>query len=557
MGCGNSSAADAGAPASAGSSSMVGVTCGKCSAPFSITIAGGGDSTGKCPSCGALNKVSGVSPVGVVSTGSDTLCIKIPTGEAVKPPTGSGGLPSHLSKSKSSMKHSKSGMIGGKTKEILEIQLTGAVRRPCKYGLGCYRKQAEHLDEFSHPDDDDYPLAVRKHKGKGEFLSMKDCFRYMDPFNKGIIDDKSLLSELMEHLEKPLSQTQLEEVWATLDDDGNGYASFSEFIEWAKGFGIDLPVGIQNPIEDAGPQLHLGCTFPGCACYNFRGTGRICKCGHKRGLHLAANDDIQAQVPENWAHQDSKENVSQWVECGDAELQHVQIMMTASSRQVWTRDRGRDAAGAQKKVPSGFEVVKVQRNENTKIWRKYALKRHLIKENLQEENAAGEVEHIVVKTSSDHTGEFPSLTAGLDKTINEWYLWHGTSVAGAQQICEVDFKQRYAGSVTGTLYGPGTYFADSCTKSDEYAGTVPQGDEDDPSNPVFICLLCRVVGGLVNYNEEVEPNAEELTNSCLHEKYDSVLGDREKCRNTFKEFVIFGSDQAYPEYIVHYRRLWS
>jgi hypothetical protein len=40
----------------------------------------------------------------------------------------------------------------------------------------------------------------------------------------------------------------------------------------------------------------------------------------------------------------------------------------------------------------------------------------------------------------------------------------------------------------------------------------------------------------------------------LHGPYHSVLGDREKCRKTYKEFVVFASDQVYPEFIVTYKR---
>eukprot|EP00427_Karlodinium_veneficum_P017479 CAMPEP_0169148164 /NCGR_PEP_ID=MMETSP1015-20121227/48688_1 /TAXON_ID=342587 /ORGANISM="Karlodinium micrum, Strain CCMP2283" /LENGTH=75 /DNA_ID=CAMNT_0009216581 /DNA_START=1 /DNA_END=225 /DNA_ORIENTATION=- len=72
-----------------------------------------------------------------------------------------------------------------------------------------------------------------------------------------------------------------------------------------------------------------------------------------------------------------------------------------------------------------------------------------------------------VKTS---IGTIPFMRDdNLDPGCNEWFLWHGTSADGARNICETDFKQSKAGSATGTLYGPGTYFAESCTKADEYA----------------------------------------------------------------------------------------
>ncbi|CAE8650622.1 unnamed protein product, partial [Polarella glacialis] len=49
---------------------------------------------------------------------------------------------------------------------------------------------------------------------------------------------------------------------------------------------------------------------------------------------------------------------------------------------------------------------------------------------------------------------------------------------------------------------------------------------------------------------------ESLRFSCRHSsgEHHSVIGDREKIRQTFREFVIFDAHQAYPEYIVWYRR---
>mmetsp|Transcript_40216 Transcript_40216/g.104146 ORF Transcript_40216/g.104146 Transcript_40216/m.104146 type:complete len:159 (-) Transcript_40216:69-545(-) len=140
----------------------------------------------------------------------------------------------------------------------------------------------------------------------------------------------------------------------------------------------------------------------------------------------------------------------------------------------------------------------------------------------------------------------------LMTNCNEWFLLHGTSEQNAKLICENDFKQgKVAGTATGTLYGAGTYFAESSTKADEYA----KATEADPE--IFTMLMCRVVGGRVKYTDEVEPKTEELVNACINGSYDSVVGDREKCRGTFKEFVIYASDQVYPEFIVYYKRKWG
>ena len=96
----------------------------------------------------------------------------------------------------------------------------------------------------------------------------------------------------------------------------------------------------------------------------------------------------------------------------------------------------------------------------------------------------------------------------LSKIANEWYLFHGTDAETMMKILSGDFVIKTAGSSTGTLYGNGLYFAESITKADEYA----KADESG----LFRVILCRVTGGNVLYNDEVDPDAEDLRNKCLY-----------------------------------------
>lgn len=448
-----------------------------------------------------------------------------------------------------------------RTKDMISKDLDDGdkeIRKPCRYGLGCYRRNEEHLRSVAHPDDEDYALCVRKHGAKAEFGTLMQCFSFMDPYKKGLIDDKSLLGELLHHVEEDVTDERVDEIWEAVDDDGNGYASFAEFVQWVRDTDHQplaaLPVGMDD--THAATTGNRECLFPGCKCKNFTPRAdneRFCRCGHKRGLHSVSSDKA-IQVPSYWANSDAG-ITCEWVDCDDFIVGEMQKVMDASAKRSWTRDRGRDENGKTKPVPVGFEVIKVKRNENPKIWRKYALKRGLIKENLAQDDLPDE----------DAFQEFPVKTGGagepgftfeepMDASCNEWFLWHGTSVEGAKRICEVDFQQRLAGTATGTLYGPGTYFAESCTKADEYAKVVVGDLNEEEDEDLLVMMLCRVVGGRVKYTDEVEPDTEVLVDSVMHGHYDSVLGDREKCRNTFKEFVIYGSDQVYPEYVVMYKR---
>jgi len=430
------------------------------------------------------------------------------------------------------------------TSLALQSQQAGHCRRPCKFGLKCYRKKLDHLKDFCHPGDSDYPASVRKHKIKGEFHTFKACFDFVDPIGKGIIDDKKLLGELMWHLDdQHREEDQLDSLWSEIDDDGNGFASFPEFVEWANNKGgvfEGMKLGLD---EECGPGGKQECGFMGCRCKSFRPAddeGMFCSCGHKKFLHTAPDSlDMLTPVPDYWSDNAkvSGQDVNEWVDCDDDLRQQMEALINASAKQSWTRDRGPPGTA----VPASFEVVQVQRNENSKVWRKYYLKRSLIKKHVGDEASDTEsFEQKAVKTTSPGLPDQP-----VDGDCNEWFLWHGSSLEAAKSICSNDFKVSLAGTTTGTLYGAGTYFADSSTKADEYA---------KETGGCFTLLLCRVVGGRVLYTDEVTPNSDQLVGKCLHGVYDSVLGDREKCRNTFKEFVVFSTDQVYAEFIVSYKR---
>jgi len=506
--------------------------CGNCGNEFLVSQVGVRVS---CPQCGSLNDIPDAPP------------------PASLPPAPSKSKTHHLLETSDS-----------KTIECIKEALDGVEKRPCKYGLGCYRRKGEHLDAFYHPDDDKYALSLWKHPEiKGEFLTLTQCMKFMDPFDKGIIDDKQLLGELLKHIQGNAAPQEdaLDKIWSDIDDDGNGYASFSEFVEWADQYGLKLPVGMEEKNNGTSRQssaMGLKCGFPGCtggrggqSCTCFkprRDDHRICVCGHKRSVHTVNDDVSNIAVPAYWQNKEQTNwKGAEWVDCSDR-VAEFQALIDGSLKRVWTRDRGRDSGGSQKPVPTGYNVKLVKRNENKKIWRKYWLKKRLIQANILTLDETTPFVPYTVKTASSSFSDLSEEP--LDQNCNEWLLWHGTSLEGAHSICEEDFKLGdMAGSATGTLYGPGTYFAESSTKSDEYAK-----ESLVDGRRLYTMLLCRVIGGLVKYTDEVEPNAQDLTDACLHGRYDSVIGDREKCRNTFREFVSFSSDVVYPEYIIHYER---
>merc|ERR1712232_169883 len=84
----------------------------------------------------------------------------------------------------------------------------------------------------------------------------------------------------------------------------------------------------------------------------------------------------------------------------------------------------------------------------------------------------------------------------LDISLNEHYLWHGTTAAAAESIVQNDFRINRNGVSHGTRFGLGAYFAENLAKSVTYAKS------DTGSPTVKTVLLCRVTCGEVYYTEE-------------------------------------------------------
>jgi len=336
------------------------------------------------------------------------------------------------------------------------------------------------------------------------FNSLLEVFQYCDPGNVGHITHRTRFVEIAKVLTG--EEGDIDDVWRTLDLDGNGNVNFREFVEWAENrIGDRLPLGLHDS-DDFGSG---GVTLPKSWS------------GPKDGEALL-----------NWNHR---------IKITDADhLGQLQDVLDKSYKAVWTRDR---KATGKTAVPKSYELQEAYANENFSDWRGYYMKRHLLTHNCN-------TRHNILQFSA-LTNSSVALCQrhALRANCNEWLLFHGTNADSAKEIMEGDFTMRLAGTATGTLYGRGTYFAESITKSDEYAKAAPDG--------TCCVLLCRIAGGNVLYNAEVTPDAAALQETVLSGSYNTIIGDREKCRGTFKEYVIFDADQIYAAYALFYKRIYE
>jgi len=433
-------------------------------------------------------------------------------------------------------------------------RFTERLRPPCMHGVLCpLRVDFKHIAEQAHPFDVDYARACDANGMQAVEPTLRGLFYWVDVDASGKLSREELEAALP--LLKRLRNHDFrltEEAWQQLDVDGNGVVNFSEFAEWA-GPRLGLPLGVTG--------LFPVCGIVNCPCSGYRARKprkrdrfmisspraviENCECGHKKWAHtdtieaLWAVDEVP--IPDYWEHRLGEFDAIVPIEDA-SELKVCQNLLNTTYSDVWTRDRKKHNP-EQPKVPRSFRVSNVLRCEHRKFWRGYAVRRGQM---MAKYKGTEGCEKYDVKSSCDWSKE------RLAPQINEWYLFHGTSPSAARSIARNGFKISLSGSNTGMLYGCGVYMAESITKADEYSKVDDSGVCDDER----AVLVCRALGGSVRYTDEVEPDAEKLVQDCISGPYDSILGDREKCRKTYREFVFYDTEDVYVEYIIHYKRVF-
>jgi len=381
------------------------------------------------------------------------------------------------------------------------------MRRVCEDGVYCNHRSKAHLRQMAHLFDRDYDAACAYWCVEASTPSLWLLFQWLDYDNSGKVSQKEFADQLplLSHL-MHVDISQLgPQSFKALDQDGNDYLNFGEFTQLGQGL-LQLPLGLE----------HLGLPLDGAVPF-----------------------------PEQWASYgtSSLEEVAEMYALGDDMLAVFQEVVARTYSSTWTRDRRKHNPTAPN-VPTGYKVTRAYRSENSRAWRSYSIFRASCR---QDRRLLQACKYDDIKTVLALKDCAPSMASGLADDCNEWYLWHGTHAAKAGDICSSNFRMSRCGENTGTLYGNGTYFSECITKADEYAKSNDEGE--------YCVLLCRLLGGNVRYTAEVEPDPTALAKSCMDGEFDSVLGDREKCRGTYREFVFFDSEHIYPEFVVCYKRL--
>lgn len=425
------------------------------------------------------------------------------------------------------------------------------MRRVCPDGAKCRNRSSDHLAAFAHPLDPDYEQLCRDLGMEFEPLTLRMVFDWMDADASGKLSRKELTDGItivgdLRGDEPEDRMVITDKAWRGVDTDGNGVVNFFEFACWA-GPRWGLPLGLKR---SSSTVVKSCCNVLGCPCTEFKPGMRNpkkCKnCNHKLGLHHKPDldgDTAEVDYPVYW--ETKSPDVCELVKLSSKHVQDFQSLFDTSYKKTWTRDRTRHNPD-RPQVPKGFRVLNVSRNENGHLWKEYFMRLSTLQEQMREDAGTSSRSIDIYDPRTSVASSKFQFGDVLAHDCNEWYLLHGTNPVAAKDICRSDFTIRTAGSNTGTLYGRGLYFADSITKADEYSKPNSDG--------VYAVLVCRVLGGRVLYTDAVNPDPEDLVEQCVSGPYDTVLGDREKCRGTFKEFVLFDTEDVFPEFIIEYQR---
>uniref|UniRef100_A0A6M2E1R5 Poly [ADP-ribose] polymerase n=1 Tax=Xenopsylla cheopis TaxID=163159 RepID=A0A6M2E1R5_XENCH len=195
----------------------------------------------------------------------------------------------------------------------------------------------------------------------------------------------------------------------------------------------------------------------------------------------------------------------------DKEFLNVEVEMQATVREH--RDNGHSGG-----IFSRYNIVRIQKVQNRKLWERYVHRR----QEIYEENA---------------------------NQSNERMLFHGSPFINA--IVQKGFDERHA--YIGGMFGAGIYFAEHSSKSNQYVYGIGGGTgcPSHKDRSCYLChrhlLLCRVALG----KSFLQFSAMKMAHA--PPGHHSVMGRPSNGGLNFPEYVVYRGEQAYPEYLITYQ----
>ena len=184
-------------------------------------------------------------------------------------------------------------------------------------------------------------------------------------------------------------------------------------------------------------------------------------------------------------------------------------------------------------------VVRVWQLWNARRWRQFSLKRSKVQRELVSSGISPKPLQPAIGTAL--------CFAGVNTSINEMFVLHGTSRTNAMNILEEGFNER---ACVGASYGKGVYFSPQACKSGHHASI---GDDG------LCCLLvARVVLGSIHYTESHQGSSLRRppvrSDGKANHSVVANPGEISDYAQLHQEIVLFDGRQSYPEYLVEFER---
>eukprot|EP00922_Rhytidocystis_sp_ex-Travisia-forbesii_P000527 GHVS01000780.1.p1 GENE.GHVS01000780.1~~GHVS01000780.1.p1 ORF type:complete len:953 (-),score=91.30 GHVS01000780.1:230-3088(-) len=229
--------------------------------------------------------------------------------------------------------------------------------------------------------------------------------------------------------------------------------------------------------------------------------------------------------------------LKRWKGCDKVRLEKLQekknlaisrTLMAAINRSLCNADCSGNDGG---RTLWHLDRLNVTRIENRCLYQAYIVKQEEVKMRMKKARIL-DMREKLPNIFSDGRVCNPPNGVVLDTSINEVWLFHGCDVNVAKQnIAGEGFDPRLGSGV----FGAGCYFADQACKSSQY------------NNNTRCLLICRVILGDQMIKTTKFGGRRPSMNTLTNEPYDSIYGVR-----GHNEFIVFDSNQVYPEYLVEW-----
>mmetsp|Transcript_93997 Transcript_93997/g.215048 ORF Transcript_93997/g.215048 Transcript_93997/m.215048 type:complete len:269 (-) Transcript_93997:86-892(-) len=221
-----------------------------------------------------------------------------------------------------------------------------------------------------------------------------------------------------------------------------------------------------------------------------------------------------------------------------AQRRYCNIYLRRQKKTTATWDR-------QGHVPQGFDVVRLQQISKSVWCNAYMMRlQQVLQVRGHDMSSAAVCQSISTADFAERL--LSEASQGSIVSGSEGVLFHGTKPSSIAGILSRGFDPALCDF---GLAGRGFYFAESITKADEYT---------ECGNDGLCCVLvCRVLLGKIKACAEQRltvTQRQALEDTCTSKEYDSVMLDRERCRGTYREFVVYDTARCLPLCVVWYER---